>query len=266
MVRSLVSIEVDLASSLAIRYACSLGNLIKMELCPVYVKGYAPDEPTTGIGWARRTWEREVVEAGKEEISEMITSEMDSCPAMVEPRVIYGDRDVELQKLMDAESFDLYVEGAPYPCTPATIHKRLHMKFYQRLQRPMIWLRGLRKINQVLLLCGGPKETREMVRSVSPLLANSTLPLHLRVISGSDVSGAPAETLRSLQEVKETLSNAGCRVTIEREIPFVSDRPDEEVLKEYGLVVVTLDRKVRKDSPVLQWLSQVKEPLMIVLL
>ena len=50
MIRTLVSIEVDLASSMAIRYACQLGNLIPMELQPVYVKSYPFEEPVTGIG------------------------------------------------------------------------------------------------------------------------------------------------------------------------------------------------------------------------
>ena len=35
MMKTLVAIEVDLASSMAIRYACDLGNLIPMELFPV---------------------------------------------------------------------------------------------------------------------------------------------------------------------------------------------------------------------------------------
>jgi hypothetical protein len=265
MIRSLVSIEVDLASSLAIRYACSLGNVIQMELCPVYVKGYKPDEPTTGIGWARRTWEREIVETGKEEISEMISSEMDSCPAMVQPRVIYGDRDFELQKLMEDESFDLYVEGAPYPFTPATIHKRVHMKFYQRLQRPMIWLRGLRKINQVLLLCDSPGGTELMARSMAHLWGNCSKPVHLSAIGGSQWAVSPEKMLQPMEKAKETLVAAGCQATIEREVLLADGKLDEEILKQYGMIVVALDRKVKKDSPVLQWLAQVREPLMVVL-
>jgi len=84
MMRTLVSIEVDLASSMAIRYACQLGNLIPMELQPVYVKGYPFEEPVTGIGWVRHTWEKELVKEGKEEISEMIAGEMDTCPVFTE--------------------------------------------------------------------------------------------------------------------------------------------------------------------------------------
>ena len=96
MVKTLVAIEVDLASSFAIRYACQLGNLIQMEIHPIYVKFPSPEVPMTGVGWVRHTWEREVVESGKTEIQEVLASESDSCPVLQEPRVIYGDREIEL--------------------------------------------------------------------------------------------------------------------------------------------------------------------------
>ena len=156
MLKTLVAIEVDLASSMAIRYACDLGNLIPMELYPVYVKAPPPEVPATGTGWVRHTWEREIVEMGKEEIQEMLASEQESCPLLQEPRVIYGDREYELLKIVGQESFDLYVEGAPYPFNPANIQRRLHSKFYQKLACPLVWLRVLRKIHQALVVCPDP--------------------------------------------------------------------------------------------------------------
>ena len=158
MIKTLVAIEVDLASSMAIRYACQLGNLTNVRLYPVYVKAPPSEVPATGIGWVRRTWEREIVASGKEEIQEMLASEMDSCPKLQEPRVISGDREYELLKILENEPFDLYVEGAPYPFTPANIHQRLHQKFYQHLGTPLIWLRILRKIDQVLVVCQDPAD------------------------------------------------------------------------------------------------------------
>ena len=124
MIRTLVAIEVDLASSLAIRYACQLGSLIELELYPVYVKEPPPEVPAIGTGWVRHTWEREILEMGKEEIQEMLAGEKESCPQLQAPRVLYGDRQYELLKIMEHEPFDLYVEGAPYPFTPANIHPK----------------------------------------------------------------------------------------------------------------------------------------------
>ena len=46
---------------------------------------------------------------------------------------------------------------------------------------------------------------------------------------------------------------------------MAADGPAPEVMKDYGLVVVALERAVKKDSPRLQWLTQVKAPMMMVL-
>jgi hypothetical protein len=257
MIKTLVAIEVDLASSMAIRYACQLGNLVDMELYPVYVKEPPPEVPTTGVGWVRRTWEREVVATGKEEIQEMLASEMESCPRLQEPRVLYGDREYELLKIMEHEPFDLYVEGAPYPFTPVNIHHRLHQKFYQHLGPPLIWLRILRKINQLLVVCQDPADVKALVPAVRNLWAGCPTPIHL----GVPPSAVYGEVLRrEVVAAREDLEVAGCQVTV-KEIPAQTP----EVTQEYGLVAVSLERAEIKESSQLQWLSQVKAPLMLVL-
>ena len=262
MIKTLVAIEVDLASSMAIRYACQLGNLIDVELYPVYVKEPSSEAPTTGVGWVRRTWEREIVAAGKEEIQEMLAAEMESCPVLKEPRVIYGDREYELQKIMDHDQFDLYVEGAPYPFTPANIHHRLHQKFYQHLGTPLIWLRVLRKINQLLMVCQDPADVKPLLVAINNLWTGCPTPVHLGVPPPAGYSEA---LRREAAAAREELEAAGCQASI-KEIPAqTAGELLPEVTKDYGLVAVCLKRDVKKDSPQLQWLSQVKAPLMVVL-
>jgi hypothetical protein len=260
MIRTLVSIEVDLASSMAIRYACQLGNLIPMELQPVYVKGYPFEEPVTGIGWVRHTWEKELVKEGKEEISEMIAGEMDTCPVLQESRVIFGDREKELAHLMNTETFDLYVEGAPYPFTPATIAKRLHLKFYQHLTCPFVWLRSLRPINKVLILCLESTGTAALGQALEKLWAGCTVPLHL---------GMPSGATPALQEAVATLrfslTKAGCLTTLEPGLSLLpADLPAAHQL-DFGLVALALPRALKKDHPLLPWLSQIRAPLLVTL-
>jgi len=260
VLRTLVAIEVDLASSLAIRYACQLGNLLPLELQPVYVKFPSIDVPITGVGWVRHTWEREVVEAGKAEIQEMLAGEMETCPVMQEPRVIYGDREVELLNLVTREPFDLYIEGAPYPFVPATLYKRLHAKFYQRLSCPLIWLRALRKIEQVLLVCADPAGTRALAGVFQKVWPGTAVPLHLVAPAAAD------EALRrEVSQAREALAATGCQVARKEDFPWEAGWPAPEVTKEYGLVGVALEREVKKDSPQLQWLSQMKAPLLLAL-
>ena len=262
MVKTLVAIEVDLASSFAIRYACQLGNLIQMEIHPIYVKFPSPEIPMTGVGWVRHSWEREVVEMGKAEIQEVLASETESCPVLQEPRVIYGDREHELLQVMEQESFDLYIEGAPYPFIPAAIYRRLHAKFYQRLPCPLIWLRGVRKIHRVLAVCLDPAGTRALTHALEHLWKGCPVPVHLTyplAAEGSQDMEAVAA------KAKENLESSDCQMVLGEPFRPRGVRPPLDLDRDYGLVVVALERGVRKDSPQIQWLAQVRAPLMLVL-
>jgi hypothetical protein len=260
MIKTLVAIEVDLASSLAIRYACQLGHFVEVELHPVYVKEPPMEMPASGTGWVRHTWEREILEMGKEEIQEMLAGEMESCPQLQEPRVIYGDREYELLKIMEHEPFDLYVEGAPYPFTAVNIHRRLNAKFYQRVRTPLIWLRLLRKIRQVLIPCFDAPGTRAAMQNLQKIWAGCAMPLHFCLAPGAG-EAVKQEVLKG----QDNLKSAGCQVVLRDDLPMAEGGPASEVMKDYGLVVVALERTVKKDSPRLQWVTQVKAPMMVLL-
>ncbi|MCK9377329.1 MAG: hypothetical protein M0P73_14410 [Syntrophobacterales bacterium] len=265
MLKTLVAIEVDLASSMAIRYACDLGNLIPMELFPVYVKAPPPEVPATGTGWVRHTWEREIVAMGKEEIHEMLASEQESCPLLREPLVIYGDREYELLKIVDQENFDLYVEGAPYPFNPGSIHRRLHSKFYQKLASPLIWLRVLRKIHQALVVCPDLAGARAVLPALQKLWAGCPIPLHL-ALPPREGYGGPGDALaEEARKVLGTMEAAGCTMQLQEVADWSSGGPAPALLKDYSLVAVALERTIKKDDLRLQWLAQVKNPLMLVL-
>jgi hypothetical protein len=268
VIKTLVSVEMDLASSFAIRYACRLGQHIKMELHPVYVKSAPSMEPATGVGWAPHTWQRELIQMGKEEIQEMLASEMDSCPVMQEPRVVYGDRGTELLRIVEQEAIDLYVEGAPQHFTTPTIAKTLRSRFYQRLDRPFIWVRALRKLDQVFVLCRDVTGVRTLVRALGRIWQGCRLPLHLAFPeSGGKSEAGPEALLReAVGKARVELEAEGCGPLLE--VPFapVSGAPPTGIADEYGLIVLTLEREPRKDSPHLKWLSEAKVPLMFVFL
>jgi hypothetical protein len=261
MLKTLVAIEVDLASSFAIRYACKLGNLIQMEIHPIYVKFPSPEIPMTGVGWVRHTWEREVVEIGKAEIQEMLASEKETCPRLQESRVIYGDREIELLNVVEHEPFDLYIEGAPYPFNPTTIYKRLHAKFYQHLKCPLIWLRSVRKIDRVVGLFSDPANTGPLVDALGLYFSGSDVPLSLAYAG----DGGNFDMRLVAEKAVTDLADKGCQVTLGEVYPVGTGGPPPETLKDAGLVAVALERGVRKEDHLLQWLAQVNAPLLLVL-
>ena len=55
--KTLVAVDADLASSIAIRYACDLANRTGMQLQTIHVVEPEEQGHTPGTGWVRRTWE-----------------------------------------------------------------------------------------------------------------------------------------------------------------------------------------------------------------
>jgi hypothetical protein len=262
MVKALVAIEVNLASSFAIRYACQLSGLINMEIHPVYVKFPSPEAPMTGVGWVRHTWEREVVEMGKAEIQEMLASETESCPVLQEPRVIYGDREQELLRIMQQEVFGLYIEGAPYPFAPAAIYQRLRAKFYQTLPCPLIWLRGMRKIAKVLALCSDPAGAGAVLNALERLWQGCPTPVHLAYPAATGVN---QDMAAAVAEAGARLEAKGCRVILEEPFKPVHGGPPLNMVQDFGLAILALKKGAKKDDPQFQYLAQVKVPLMLLL-
>ncbi len=263
MIKTLVSIEVDLASSLAIRFACQLGGSIDVEIHPLYVKKSLSHDSFRGAGWASRTWQREMIEKGKEEICKMIAPEMDFCPKLSDPKVIYGDRHSEVSRVAQEGGFDLYVEGTDFTWGHGELYKLAHTKFYQRLTCPLILVQSLRKMKQVLLLCMDIAGTEILTRTFEKIWKGSSVPLVLAYpadyLTASGENGLKEKVLES----KGLLEKAGCAVEQKQIDPEVFSSPKEDFMKDYGLVAIGLDRAVRKDSVELEWLSLVKTASLI---
>ncbi|OGP70335.1 MAG: hypothetical protein A2Z73_01405 [Deltaproteobacteria bacterium RBG_13_60_28] len=260
MIKTLVSIEVDLAASRAIRFACQLGNFIEMEIHPVYIKEAPPQEMAIGAGWARRSWEKDMVEQGKAEISELLYSEIDYCPVLKESRVVYGDRETELTRVMEKEAFDFYVDGERFPWTPPMLYKKLHSRLLQRADVPIGLTRVLRKLEDLLVLCLDVPGTRAIAGHLQRLWAGCSLPVSLAVPGGAD--GA---LVQEASQAKTTLEGAGCRVALKEAFPYFPEPPGDEFLRQFGVVALALEKGLKKDNPALNWLCEVKVPLLLVL-
>ncbi|MEW6657948.1 MAG: hypothetical protein AB1424_04760 [Thermodesulfobacteriota bacterium] len=260
MMKTLVSIEVDLAASRAIRFASQLNFFIPMEIHPVYVKESPPRELSIGSGWARKHWEQELVREGKAEIREMISSEWEFSPTLKEPLVVYGDRERELLKIMETERFAVFVDGERFDWTPANLYRKCHSKLWQQFPGVIGIARVLRKIEALLVLCPETSGVQPLVQSLSLLWKGSSLPVSLAI-----PRGAPADLAQEAARAKETLAKEGCQVSLQADFPYYPEPPAPGFLRKYGLVALALNRSLKKDSPELEWLSQANAPLLIKL-
>jgi nucleotide-binding universal stress UspA family protein len=254
VIKTLVSIELDLVSSLAIRFACQLGSLVDAEIHPVYVKESSPHDSVVGAGWASRTWEKEMVEQGKAEIAELITAEMDFCPVLKEPRVIYGDREAELLGLAQAEGFQIYVEGAHFPWTSHDLYKKLHTKLFRNITSPVILVKTLRKINQVQLLCLDVAGTQTLAHLFGSVWKDCPVPLMLSYPG----PGVGEGLKKAVEEARQFLTESGCAVSAQETLFATPEAQASEELRDCGLVAIAVERSAKKDSKELRLLESVK--------
>jgi hypothetical protein len=257
MIKTLVSIEVDLAASRAIRFASQLNYFIPMEIHPVYVKEAPPRELSIGSGWARHHWEEEIVQQGKAEIMEMISSEWEFSPTLQDPRVVWGDRESELLRIMETENFDVFVDGEPFEWTSANLYRKLHSKLWQRFPGVIGIARVLRKIEELLALGTEAKGVQSLAQSLSLLWDGSSLPVSLAI-----PKGAPDDLAQETAGAKEVLAQAGYQVSLQAGFPYYPEAPAPGFMRKYGLVALALKRDLKKDSLELEWLSRVKAPLL----
>jgi hypothetical protein len=117
----------------------------------------------------------------------------------------------------------------------------------------------VRPINQALLLCLDVPGTQALTQACQRLWAGCAVPLHLGFPAGRE------ELRPAVARAGAALTAAGCRVTTLEPLPALSPAAVAELQEQYGLVAVALERDLRKDHAVLEWLPQVKAPLMLVL-
>lgn len=256
MIKTLVSVEVDLSSSLAIRFACQLGGLMNMEIQPVYIKESPSHESAWGAGWASRTWEKEMVKQGLEEIAELVTAEREYCPVLAEPKVIYGDRDSELLKIALSEQFDLFVEGAHFAWTVNDLFKRLHSKLHQKIPSPVILVRALRKVNYAQLLCFDMKGTEILTEVFHRIWQGSSVPLVLNY--PAEASSQEDGLREAVDRAGSLLTKSGCAVSIRNTLSRDPGTDAAEPVKDCGLAAIALNRTAKKDSLEIQWLSELR--------
>jgi hypothetical protein len=261
VIKTLVSVDVDLVSSLALRFACQLGGVLPLEVQPMYVKEGASRETIMHVGWASRTWEREMVQEGKQEISELISAEQDYCLVLKEPKVAYGDRETELLKAIQSDGFGLYVEGGHTPWNATTLYKQLHSKLHQRLDCPVVIVRALRKLEEVLVLCLDPDCTAALAKVFGGLWSQCPVPIVLAVPH----NGGSGKDRERLMECLRSWEELGVKTTVKPDFPSIESGHAEEAMKHYGLVAIATKKEIGKDSLALHWLSLVRTSCLVAL-
>jgi nucleotide-binding universal stress UspA family protein len=276
MINTLISLNADLASSIAFRYACRLTEFIGMRLQTIHVEEVENDGYPPGSGWVRSTWEEGLLRTAKEEISQLINAEKASCPPLDDTIIRIGDRDDELLQEIKRRPYDLLLEGVLSSFDAQLFHKRVRTRLYKYAPCPIILVKNLVAPDRVALLLGDLKEVTPLVSAFVKIYANAKATVDLVYFSIKKTDQAEFKTKLSdaampgLEDAGHVIVEAKARLAKHGWTPaeswIVRDRPQKigEMLEDYGLVGSCVPRSTNKKNLVLELLSRVPSATLLV--
>ena len=266
MLRMLVNLDADLASSLALRYACQLTQIVDIKLHCVHVEEPDHDTHAPGTGWVRRTWENTVLKTGEFEIAQLIKAEQSSCPKLGAPKMLVGDRENEILREIQRESYDLFVEGALHSFAAKKLYDKIHSRLYRLIPCPVIIVKNLVNIEKVALIVRSEIESKKLISMFLKLFKDSKLELDLIYCEFQE----PGQlSVSANTETNETLSAVKGMLTENQRPPknclTIQGAPEEigDALRDYGLLACPIHHTISKKSTWFQLLSHIPSPILI---
>ena len=269
MINTLVSLNADLASSIAYRYSCLLTALTDIRLQPIHVEEVDKEGYPPGSGWVRSTWEKGLIQTAQEEISQLINTEKDSCPPVDNTLVCIGDREDELLKEIEVHSYDLLLEGVLSSFDAQLFHKKVRSKLYRHAPCPIILVKNLVNPGRMGLLLGDLQDVTPVVSTFLKLFQKSKLAIDL--VYYVPIHGGEKEAKQTVAEAtiagfepagpvfdkaKAMLADHGW-TPAESWIIRNSPKNIGEMLGEYGLVGATIPRSTTRKNLAIDLLSRV---------
>ncbi len=266
MLRTLVYIDADLASSIALRYTCQLAQFVDMKLHSVHVEEPDQDTHAPGTGWVRRTWENTVLKTGEFEIAQLINAEKSSCPTLGAPKMLIGDRENEILREIQKESYDLFVEGSLHSFTAKKLYDKIHSRLYRLIPCPVLIVKNLVAIEKIALLVRNEIESKTLVSVFLKMFKGAKLKLDLVYCEFQEHGKLTVDTKK---EINGTL-NAAKEILAENQWSpenclTIKGAPEEigDTLRDYGLLVCPLYHNISKKSSWFQLLSHIPSPILI---
>lgn len=257
MIKALVSIDPDLPSSIALRYACQLGEVTEIEIQTIHI--HEPHAAGIGAGWARRTWEKELQESGKKEISQLLTAEKGFCPVLRDPIIFTGDRETGIIAELEKGNYNLFVEGAPTDLTAKALAKRLNGHFYQHLTKPVLFARNLFPLERVFLVIEDGDDYARPFAALAQLFEKVKLEFDVFFLSERGEESTGKEEAEAAKEVE----SRGWKIRKTHRFTEGSGDAMPNV-DECGLIAVYAERPFKGKSQLTEFLARSSCPILFL--
>lgn len=268
MIKGLIYLNADLASSIALRYVCQLANMKEMVVDSIHVEATTQDTHTPGTGWVRKTWEKGVKENADHQILQLVNAEKRSCTCLSDPLVIVGDHEAEIRSRLGLDSYAFFAEGLLQSFSPLKFKEKIHSKLYKNISCPVLLVKNLVEINKVAIIIDKKENVGFCTDPLKKIIKDTGLGCDLVKCELSSESAVKIKTITQGQDddldYAKTFIEKQSGVDIGKSIkiqgaPFAVANS----LHDYGLVVISVDKRISKHSPVLDMMSQVASALLI---
>ncbi len=242
MLKTLLYVNEDLASSIALRYTAYLNTFVPLYLFISHVEESAEKEQV-GTGWVRRTWEDGVASSGKRLIDRMLKTENIDCPLAGSPKIFIGDREQELLYELRNGKYKLFIEGYLNTDHPDQFYDVISSPLYTNSPCSILVAKNLSFSKKCALLCADSVDPKVLIEKSMAILGESTFDFDIVFFKFKEneqlVTLDQKEGGSCLQEAEFLLTEAG--KTIERTV-VLSGTPEQvgDYLRDYALVASTL--------------------------
>ena len=274
MMKSLVYLNADLASSIALRYACRLAELTKMEINTVHVASSETEAHPSGSGWASRTWETSLIQQAKEKIVQLMAAEKEHCPDLKPPEILIGDPEHELLQAFKQAPCDLFLIGILRSFSPQQFYNRMHSKFYQKISCPILVVKDLTDIQRIAIIMEPGEKGNPQARTFVNLFKDADVTVDLLQCGFRKATAATpdaiTETPLSADDIRADEAIAGVKRLLEENgstpgmVTRIEGAPNAigKRLSDYHLVLTSLPHHIGPTSPLLDCLSRVPSALL----
>ncbi|MDD3814745.1 MAG: hypothetical protein PHZ02_08865 [Desulfocapsaceae bacterium] len=242
MLKTLLHVNEDLASSIALRYTAYLNQFVPLSLFISHVE--TPDEKEQDeTGWVRHTWEESVVFNGKRLIERMLRTENIDCPLAGRPTVFVGEKDKEIAYELRNGLYNLFIEGYLNTADPDQFYELISSPLYSNTSCPVLVVKNLSINKKCAIFCADGVNPKVLVEKSMAILGDSTFSfdiVHFKFNENENLITLDKEDGGScLREVESLLAQHDKSV---EKVIVLSGTPEKvgDYLKEYALVVSTL--------------------------
>jgi hypothetical protein len=257
MLKTAVSVEADLASRIAIRYACQLGRSIDMTISTIHALEPGEEGQAIATGWVRQTWENAVAQETVSRVTRLVKSEQTGCRLLENPVFLPPEhsRDERIADFLRSNECSLLVEGILHRFEPDQFMAKLGSRLYRALPCPILLAKNLTPLSKGVLWVSEGKIPEQMAETFLGMFPIQSIELEFLICDFNQSPPAAVGDLSAAGEVEHAaslLESAGGSI---KKISKVEGPPSSmaTLVRDHFLIVSSVPSE---NSPMAELLSK----------